>query len=92
MNTCDILPVHQDHYTKYQQVANITDPQKIRRAIVFLEDWASGHYFEVDGNPILNWRAGDYVIWEYDTPHFAGNFGITPRYTVQITGFEKELP
>lgn len=89
MNTCDILPVHQDHYTKYQQVTKINNPQRIRRAIIFLEDWASGHYFEVDGQPILNWHAGDYVIWHYDTPHFAGNFGITPRYTVQITGITK---
>ncbi len=86
MNTCDILPLHQDHYIKYQQIYNIKDPQQISRAIVFLEDWASGHYFEIDNKPFVNWSAGDYVCWSYDTPHFAGNFGITPRYTVQITG------
>ena len=89
MNTCDILPVHCDHYIKYQQVYKVTNPQNIRRAIVFLEDWSSGHYFEIDNKPFVNWSAGDYVCWSYDTPHFAGNFGIEPRYTVQITGIEK---
>ncbi len=89
MNTGDVLPLHQDHYIKYREVYNINDPTQIRRAIVFLEDWASGHYFEIGGKPFVNWTAGDYVYWSYDTPHFAGNFGIEPRYTLQITGIEK---
>jgi hypothetical protein len=58
----------------------------IHRAIVFLEDWASGHYLEIDGEPIIKWTAGDVVIWCYDTPHMAANMGLTPRYTLQITG------
>jgi kynureninase len=53
---------------------------------VFLEDWKSGHYFEIDNVAHLNWRKGDYVLWNNDVPHFAGNFGIEPRYTMQITG------
>lgn len=86
MNTLDIFPVHQDHYTSYKKKFNIKDPTTIWRCIVFLEDWKSGHYFEIDGQPIVNWRQGDYVKWNYDVPHFAGNFGIEPRYTMQITG------
>jgi hypothetical protein len=54
-----------------------------------MEDWKSGHYMEVDGNPIVNWNRGDYVMWNYDVPHYAGNFGIEPRYTMQITGTTK---
>ena len=58
----------------------------IYRAIVFLEDWSSGHYSEINGNPFVGWRAGDCLVWRYDTPHMAANLGDLPRYTLQITG------
>jgi hypothetical protein len=89
MNTLEMFPLHQDHYTSYKELFNIKDPGVIWRSVVFLEDWKSGHYFEVDGKPIVNWSRGDYVAWNYDTPHFAGNFGIESRYTMQITGMQK---
>lgn len=86
MNTGDVLPVHQDHYITYQRVFNIADTGCIWRAIVFMEDWKSGHYFEIDGEPFTNWKQGDYVVWNYDVPHMAANLGVDPRYTMQITG------
>ena len=61
----------------------------IWRCIVFLEDWKSGHYLEVADKPLLGWRRGDYVAWNYDVPHFAANIGLEPRYTAQITGMER---
>lgn len=88
MRTLDMFPVHQDHYISYRNKFNITDPTVIWRCIVFLEDWKSGHYLEVDGFPIVNWHRGDYVVWNNDVPHFAGNFGVEDRYTVQITGMQ----
>jgi hypothetical protein len=89
MVTCDILPLHQDKYNRYRKMFDITDPSVIWRCIVFLEDWKSGHYIEVDGEPIVKWRRGDYVMWNNDVEHFAGNFGTEPRYTVQITGMTR---
>ena len=89
MDTLNLFPLHQDHYSTYKQKFNITDPSVIRRCIIFLEDWKSGHYLEVDGNPIVNWQCGDYVVWNYDVPHFAGNIGLEPRYTMQITGMQE---
>lgn len=86
MNTGDILPVHQDHYITYQRVFDIKDTKQIWRSIVFMENWSSGHYFEIDGKPFTKWCAGDYVAWNYDVPHMAANIGLTPRYTMQITG------
>jgi hypothetical protein len=86
MNTLDMFPLHQDHYTSYKKLFDITDTSTIWRCIVFLEDWKSGHYLEVDGDPIVGWKRGDYVMWNYDATHFAGNFGTEPRYTMQITG------
>ena len=86
MKTCDFLPVHRDHYITYRDKFEIIDPADIWRAVVFLEDWKSGHYFEIGDRPIVNWKAGNWVLWNYDIPHSAGNFGIENRYTVQITG------
>jgi len=86
MKTCDFLPLHRDHYITFRKKFNINDPYKIWRAIVFLEDWKSGHYFEIDNQPVIPWKAGDWVAWNYDIEHAAGNVGPENRYTVQITG------
>jgi hypothetical protein len=87
MDTGVILPNHRDLYKRYVNLFQLQgQEQSIYRAILFLEDWQSGHYFEIDGQPMLNWQAGDYVEWCYDVPHMAANIGLTPRYTLQITG------
>lgn len=85
MKTLDIMPMHTDHYKKYCEVFN-TNPNEVWRAIVFLEDWKSGHYFEIDEEAIVNWQAGDFIMWQGDVPHAASNIGIEDRYTLQITG------
>jgi len=87
MGTGTILPTHGDLYLRYIDVFKLQGHEHtIRRAIVFLEDWKSGHYFEGDGQPFVNWRAGDVVEWAYDASHMAANLGTEPRYTLQITG------
>jgi hypothetical protein len=88
MPTGTILPTHGDLYLRYVDLFNLQgQEQRIRRAIVFLEDWKPGHYFEGNDVAKVNWRAGDVVEWRYDTPHLAANLGLEPRYTLQITGW-----
>lgn len=87
MNTGTVLPTHGDLYIKYVELFNLKGREHtIRRAIVFLEDWQPGHYFEGMGVPYVQWKAGQVIEWGYDTPHLAANIGLTPRYTLQITG------
>jgi hypothetical protein len=87
MTTGTILPTHGDLYLKYIQLFNLQGREHtIRRAIVFLEDWQPGHYAEYQNTAYVNWRAGSVIEWVYDTPHMAANLGLTPRYTLQITG------
>jgi hypothetical protein len=82
-----ILPTHGDLYKKYIELFDLQGQEHtVRRAVIFLEDWQSGHYFEGNGEPLVKWRAGDTVEWVYNTPHMAANMGFTPRYTLQITG------
>jgi hypothetical protein len=87
MDCGTIMPTHQDHYNKYVSVFNLQGKEHtINRAIVFLEDWSSGHYFEGPGSPTTGWKAGFVAEWCYDVPHMAANMGPAPRYTLQITG------
>lgn len=85
METCNILPHHRDTYNLYKKIHNIENNLSIWRAIIFLEDWRPGHIFEIERNQISNWKAGDYVLWQYDAEHMAANLGIVPRFTAQLT-------
>ena len=80
-----IMPEHRDYYSRYRQVNNLKPIEKVGRALIFLDDWKSGHYFELDRNPIVNWNKGDYCFWEEDAPHIAANIGVENRYTMQVT-------
>lgn len=80
------LPVHKDTYVRFKEVYGIKDPNNIWRAVVFLEDWQSGHYFEIDSTNLSYWKKGDYVVWQNSVSHIAANIGQLPRYTLQITG------
>lgn len=87
MSTGTVLPTHEDLYKKYVEVFNLKGREHtIRRAIVLLEEWKSGHCLEIKGRPITDWKAGTVIEWTYNTPHMAANIGLEPRYTLQITG------
>lgn len=86
MNPGDILPLHHDTYSAFRRIYNVASGRHIRRYIIFLESWQGGHYFEIDGTAVVDWRAGDVVYWHDDISHVAANIGQQPRYTLQITG------
>lgn len=85
METCEIMPVHKDHFRTYCRL-NDTTPDQVYRIVLMLEDWKPGHYFEMDGVGYVNWKAGDWFKWKGDVAHAASNIGPDPRYTLQITG------
>jgi len=84
------IPVHTDTYYTFAK-NNKVDKTEIVRVNIFLERWKTGHYFEVNNTPILNWRAGDAIILTTDKPHLSANAGIEPKYTMQITGLKHEF-
>lgn len=87
MTSGSMLPEHVDTFKRYIELFNLKGKEDtIRRAIVFLEDWQSGHYAECNGVPYVNWKAGFCLQWTWDSPHIAINMGKTNRYTLQITG------
>jgi hypothetical protein len=81
-----VLPAHRDTYDRFKLIHGLETTHSVVRNIVFLEDWASGHYLEMNGEPFTGWHAGDWVSWRDDFLHLAANIGLTDRYTLQITG------
>jgi hypothetical protein len=81
-----VLPTHSDTYNRYKLIHGLNSTADVVRVIVYLEDWQSGHYAEMNGRPITGWRAGDWICWYNDFPHLAANVGKTDRYTLQLTG------
>ena len=81
-----VLPAHRDTYDRFKLIHGLETTHSVVRTIVFLEDWASGHYLEMNGTPVTEWRAGDWVSWHGDFLHLAANMGRTNRYTLQLTG------
>jgi len=86
MSPGTVLPAHRDTYNRFKLIHGLESTQSVVRTIVFLEDWSSGHYLEMNGVPVINWRAGDWVSWRDDFLHLAANVGKTDRYTLQLTG------
>lgn len=81
-----VLPIHRDTYQRFRSKYNVSCLDEIARCIIFLENWDSGHYFEIDNVPIVGWRQGQGIAWIGDVPHLAANIGQHNRYTLQITG------
>lgn len=76
------IPLHQDkHYHLKKQYGN----GDTYRYIIMLEDWKAGHYFEIFGQPIVNWQAGDWIKFHQQDWHIAGNMGVEPFYSAQVT-------
>jgi hypothetical protein len=92
MRPGDVLPEHGDTYERFCKIHAVSDIQTIRRYIVFLEDWKRGHYFEIEGAPVVQWKAGTWVSWQGDTLHVAANIGSECRYTLQLTGLITQQP
>jgi hypothetical protein len=86
MSPGTIMPKHSDTFIKYREIMNLEETNDVWRAVIFLEDWKSGHYFEIEETPMVNWKKSDYVLWKNDTPHMAANLGEENRYTMQVTG------
>ena len=85
-------PWHFDTYLKSVENGNLSedDRMKVRRYLLFLEDWHWGHFLQVGNNVLSHWKAGDMYTWEYGMYHLSTNGGILPKWTCQITGYPTE--
>lgn len=76
------IPYHKDKHYLLQQQYGQGDTW---RYLIMLEDWKMGHYFEINGQPYTKWHAGDWIKFPQAEWHLAGNMGIEPFYSAQVT-------
>jgi hypothetical protein len=76
------IPYHKDKHYWLQKKYGVGETW---RYLIFLEDWKAGHYFEIYNQPIVKWKAGDWIKFHRHDWHIAGNMGVEPFYSAQIT-------
>jgi len=76
------IPLHQDKHYLLQKKHGVGETW---RYLIFLEDWKSGHYFEISDQPLVDWKAGDWVKFHRSHWHLVGNMGEQPFYSAQVT-------
>ena len=84
------IPEHFDTFYQFSKKINCKK-EEVCRLNFFLESWKSGHYFELLGEPIVKWRKMNFKVIRYNQSHLSGNMGMTPKYTMQITGLYEEF-
>ena len=89
-----ILMMHHDIYSavirdKDQELA--WKPEKLKRFVIFMEDWKPGHIWAVGNTTWSHWRAGECITWNHnDMPHATCNLSSKSRYSVHLTGYLTE--
>jgi hypothetical protein len=84
------IPEHFDTFYKFCEKNNCFKTD-VCRLNFFLEEWKTGHYFEINTEPYVNWRKMNFKVIRYGQPHLSGNMGMEPKYTMQITGLYEEF-
>jgi hypothetical protein len=84
------IPEHFDTFYKFCEKYKC-DTKDVCRLNFFLEEWKSGHYFEINEESYTQWRKMNFKIIRYRQPHLSGNMGMLPKYTMQITGLYEEF-
>jgi len=81
-----IIPLHNDTFYQMKQ----RYPERIEpkvRANIYLEDWKTGHYIQYNDNVSTHWKSGQGIMWDSEVFHLGANAGISPKYTLQVSGF-----
>jgi hypothetical protein len=84
------IPQHFDTFYKFCEKNNCSKID-VCRLNFFLEEWKTGHYFEINNEPYVDWRKMNFKIIRYGQLHLSGNMGMEPKYTMQITGLYEEF-
>ena len=87
-----LQPWHFDTYVDRVEKHKLSENErkKLKRYLIFLEDWHWGHILQVGNNVVSNWSAGDVITWNFGMYHLSSNAGIVPKYTMNITGMPNE--
>jgi hypothetical protein len=82
-----VIPWHCDTYGYFIKKFDITptDISKIKRAVVFIEDWHFGQLIQFGKDILHSWKQGDIYSWDHEAWHGAANFGNQDLIIMQVT-------
>ena len=88
------ITMHKDTFFQIKKKYPNDERKKVR-ANIYLEDWDPGHFINYQDadkqwQTSTHWKAGEGFIWDSDHLHLSANAGLTPKYTLQISGFYNE--
>lgn len=80
------IPIHTDSYNGFKVRFGEGD---VRRFFVAISEWSWGHFLQVHDNMFHHWIPGDCIEIPNEVFHLSANFGILPKYTLTVTGFDR---
>lgn len=90
----NVITMHRD--TFFQINKKFPNDTRLKvRANIYLENWAPGHFINYQDHnhhwqTSTHWKVGDGFLWDSNHLHLSANAGLTPKYTLQISGFYNE--
>ena len=85
----EVFTQHIDKLSAFSSFPKLAISQTVKRIVIFLTDWAPGHFYQFGNESFQGWRAGDIHTFDWpNVPHCTANAGHTPRVTLQMTGHE----
>lgn len=55
-----------------------------KRTVIFLDEWVTAQFFEVDGKVIDNWKEGDIHCSDNGQPYASMNVSLIPRKFINV--------
>jgi hypothetical protein len=79
------IPLHTDSYDGFKKLYG--SKALIKRYFIAVSPWDWGHFLQIHDNMIHHWEPGYCVEVPNEAFHLSGNCGISPKYTLTVTGF-----
>jgi hypothetical protein len=85
------IPLHTDTFNSYRSFYNMKSDAAIdiKRYFVAINPWDWGQFLQIHDNMIHHWAVGDCYQIPEGAYHLSANFGISPKYSLTITGVPK---
>lgn len=87
----NVVTLHRDTFFQINKLYPDDTRTKVR-ANIFLEDWKPGHFINyqdenLEWQTCTHWKQGQGFLWDSNHLHLSANAGLSPKYTMQVSGF-----
>lgn len=81
--TGEVFNMHIDKLEKWDP----ENPHNVFRAVIHLNDWEPGQWWQSGNHTHTHWRKGDIFTFDWwNVPHGTANASYVPRCTLLVTG------